>query len=90
MKRRDFLGILAGAAAAWPLTSRAQSAMPVIGFLAGTSPQVYAPRLLAFAAGLKQEGYVDGQNVAVEYRWGGGETMKNGCRDWRPNWLTVR
>lgn len=71
MKRRDFLGIVAGAAAAWPLTSRAQSAMPVIGFLAGTSPQVYAPRLLAFAAGLKQEGYVDGQNVAVEYRWGG-------------------
>jgi hypothetical protein len=87
MKRRDFLGVVAGAAA-WPLTSRAQFAMPVIGFLAGTSPQVYAPRLLAFAAGLKQEGYVDGQNVAVEYRWGA--TMKKGCRDWRPNWFTVR
>ena len=45
--------------------------MPVIGFLSSTSPQVYAPRLRAFALGLKEEGYIEGQNVATEYRWTG-------------------
>ena len=48
-----------------------QRAMPVIGFLSSTSPQVYAAHLRAFAQGLKEEGYIEGQNVAIEYRWAG-------------------
>jgi putative ABC transport system substrate-binding protein len=89
MRRRDFIKIIGGLAASRPLAANAQQpAMPVIGFLNGGSPAGYAPIVAAVREGLKQVGYVEGQNLTIEFRWA--EANTTGLKPWRPNWFVIR
>jgi len=72
LKRREFITLLGSAAALWPLTARAQQAVPVVGVLSAEWPNLFSDRLRAFHDGLRETGYVEGRNLAIEYRWAEG------------------
>jgi putative tryptophan/tyrosine transport system substrate-binding protein len=75
MRRRDFIA-LGSAAAAWSIEARAQQGLPVVGFLGSDSPELYVDRLRAFRRGLRDAGYIESENVAIEYRWANGDNSR--------------
>ena len=78
MRRREFIALLGGAAAAWPLAARAQqpAKLPTVGFIGSDSPDTYSDRLRAFRLGLRSTGFIEGQNITIEYRWAAGRNDK--------------
>jgi putative ABC transport system substrate-binding protein len=77
MRRREFITLLSGAAATWPLSVQAQQPeMPVIGFLGASTPSSWAPWTAAFLQGLKEHGWIDGRTVKIEYRWAEGRSQR--------------
>ena len=88
MRRRDFIKFVAGSAAAWPLMAHAeQQTMAVIGLLDLRSPDTMVT-VAAFRRGLKEFGYVEGENVAIVYRWAENEIDR--VLNWPPTWLAAR
>ena len=73
MRRRDFIMLLSGAAAAWPLAARAQSKIPHIGFMGNSTAALEANLVDAFREGLRDQGYEEGHNIVIEYRWADGK-----------------
>jgi putative tryptophan/tyrosine transport system substrate-binding protein len=84
--RRSFITLLGGAAVTWPFVARAQQGMPVIGFLNGGSPELFAPYVDAFLLGLNEAGFVKDRNCAIAYRWARGRY--DGVPCWPPSWST--
>jgi putative ABC transport system substrate-binding protein len=77
VRRREFITLVSGAAATWSLSARAQQPKPpVIGFLGTETPDLFTSRVRAFQRGLRETGYVEGENVAVEYRWAEGQNER--------------
>ena len=81
MRRRDFIKAVAGSAMTWPLAARAQQAMPVVGVLSPATSEADANRMNAIRQGLKDAGYIEGENVMIEYR--SAENQLIGCQHWR-------
>jgi putative ABC transport system substrate-binding protein len=76
LRRRQFITLLGGAAAAWPIAARAQQpVMPVVGLLSGRSPKDSVANVIAFQRGLGELGYFDGQNVEIDFRWAVPDTL---------------
>ena len=87
MQRREFITLLGGAAA-WPLVARAQGKIPRVGFMGNSTAALEANLVASFREGLRELGYEEGRNIAIDYRWADGQTSAS--RRWSPNSLPPR